>query len=353
MVTPLNWGLGHATRCIPIIDELLAQGQEVLLASDGRAGLLLQKEYPTLPYFELPSYQIRYPGSNMIWNMAWQLPRMMRAIRREAQVIRQLQEEEKIDIIISDNRFGCYSQKAHCVYMTHQLNIRIPLAPLQWMVNQIHRSFIRQFDECWIPDTEKTPGLGGDLSHGQRPPKTTYLGPLSRFERMNASIKYDLLIVLSGPEPQRTHLQELLLEQLTETKMQVLLVSGQPEREEHYFWNEQIEVVSFMTSKDLNKAIASSRLVICRSGYSSILDLAKMQQKAILIPTPGQTEQLYLAEQLRLSGRCYSDLQSRFELGRALEKAATYTGFEAITSDAFQLEKAIKAVIKKHIDTPI
>ncbi|MEO1515963.1 MAG: glycosyltransferase [Bacteroidota bacterium] len=343
LVAVLNWGLGHATRCIPLIQELLSQGHEVLLASDGRAGLLLCKEFPQLPYFELPPYNVYYRTSNMFWNIAWQLPKIARAIYREHRAINRLIRQERIDFLISDNRYGCWSKAVRSIFMTHQINIRIPFGPLQRLVAWCNRRAIALFDELWIPDVAECPGLGGALSHGNLPSKTVYLGPLSRFEPMELSIQYDLIVVLSGPEPQRTYFEEKVLEQALNCSLQILVVQGRTEREERRRLNERLELVSYLTATELNRAICQSRLVISRPGYSTILDLVALGKPAVLVPTPGQTEQEYLAEELERAALFHCVAQSVFDLEKAVARSAAYPGF----GREWQAKKSLRQAIER------
>jgi predicted glycosyltransferase len=215
MVAPLNWGLGHATRCIPIIKCLEKWGASVLLASDGVALHLLQAEFPHLPYVQLPSYQIQYSSHNMVRNIARQLPRIMYAIRAEHQFTVKIAQEQGIQGIISDNRYGCFDKKVSSVLLTHQLNLRVPNAVLQWTANRMLRRAISRFDEVWTPDTEHSPNLSGELSHPAKGiGKIRYIGLLSRatIAEPFADPDYDVAVVLSGPEPQRTYLEQILLE---------------------------------------------------------------------------------------------------------------------------------------------
>lgn len=351
LVAPLNWGLGHATRCIPIIRFLQKQNATVFLASDGRAFHLLKKEFPELPIFQLPAYDITYRTSNMMWNMAWQFPKMMRAISMEKKEVAKIIAKEKIDIIISDNRFGIFSKKTYNVFMTHQINLPIPIPLFRQIGNWLNRKMIQRFDECWIPDFEGESNLSGKLSHGNFSLKNTftrYIGSLSRMEKVEKKIKRKAIIILSGPEPQRTFLEKKILHQAAELPFQFLLVKGQTEYKEHFFFNKNIEVISFLTSEKLNQAIAESKIVISRSGYTTLMDLVALGKKAILIPTPGQTEQEYLARHFFEQNIFFTASQKNFDLKIALEKIDSFSGFEKsfFKKPVFE-ENVIKLLEKK------
>lgn len=327
LVAPLNWGLGHASRCIPIIENLVQLGAAVMLASDGRALALLKKEFPQLPAFELPGYDVRYEGNSMVWNIATQLPKISRAIYNEKKVIKQLITSHKIDMIISDNRYGCRSSRCENIFITHQINIAIPNLSLGLIVNKINHHFINYFDQVWIPDFEGKNSLAGKLSSTKK--SYTYIGSLSRFKRKKVEKIYDLIVVLSGPEPQRSILETKIIAQLKTLAIKAVIVQGKTERQETTMLNDQLKIISFLTSKALNEMILQSNIVIARSGYSTIMDLVALGKKAILVPTPGQTEQEYLAERLLEQGRFYFQTQDQLNIKKALEKVKLYRGFES------------------------
>ncbi|MCH2084694.1 MAG: glycosyl transferase family 28 [Saprospiraceae bacterium] len=303
LVAALDWGIGHASRCVPIITDLQKQGAQVYLAASGRAYHFFQKEFPNLPLFHLAQHNFKYYSNNMVMNMAIQWPKIVYAIWKDQQLIRQIVKEYQINGIISDNRFGCFHQKVHSVFMSHQLHLKLPALPLaNWVFNQqLNHRFIQNFDACWVPDSNGLFSLSGNLSQPPLPIPTSYLGILSRLQPLSTDFQYEYLFLLSGPEPQRTRLEQKLLNALPYLKGKVLLVQGKTEQLEQK-QEQRLEVRSFLTSKDLAKAIASSRRIICRSGYSTLMDLVKMNRTALLIPTPGQTEQEYLAKSLSEKG---------------------------------------------------
>ncbi len=347
LVAPLNWGLGHATRCIPIVRELQQQGAEVLLASDGRALQLLCKEFPDLPIIKLPAYDIKYPFSSMILSIGWQLPKIVRAIYLENRAINQLIEKEKIDVIISDNRFGCFSKKVKTVFLTHQLTIKMPLKLLEIPVRWGNFFWIRKFDECWIPDFIGKNNLSGELS-AKRNSNTSvkFIGILSRMKSGVLKKKYRAIFILSGPEPQRTFLENKILIQLENLAGQFLIIQGKTELAQRIFIKKNIEVVSFMTSKELNRVILASEIVVSRSGYSTLMDLTNLQQKAILIPTPGQTEQEYLAERFYEKAIFYYQKQEDLDLKKALKASANFTGFQKNKQNENLLKRAITELLE-------
>ncbi len=299
LVAPLNWGLGHATRCIPIINALIKLNYTPIIASDGIALALLKKEFPKLTFDELPPYNVTYSKKAHLfkWKLLVDSPKLLHAINEERKATKALVKKYNINGIISDNRLGVSSKKVPSVFITHQLNVLS--GSTTWLSTKIHQNIIKKFDECWIPDNEFTPNLSGRLGHtsGTSLP-IKYLGPLSRFEKTDATIVYDLMVLLSGPEPQRSLLENILLEELEEFKGKVLFVRGVIEAEESITIKKNITIYNFMQSSALEQAINSSTMILSRSGYTTVMDLAKIGKKAFFIPTPGQFEQEYLAKML-------------------------------------------------------
>ncbi|MDC0231116.1 glycosyl transferase family 28 [Aureispira] len=345
LIAPLNWGLGHAVRCIPLINAFICQGAKVILASDGDALNLLRAEYPELESIELPSYKIHYKTANMFLNIAPQVPKLLKAIRLERRFLDTIISKRKIDAIISDNRFGIHHSKVPSVYMTHQLNIPVPNRFVQAWVTGRNNRYISKFDSCWVPDFEGEPNLAGALSHGEQWQNVSYLGLLSRMEYTVEQPVYDVIVVLSGLEPQRSIFEQEVIEQARQLSLKFLIVSGKTDKKEHRQLYPNIEWHSFMTTKELNKAILQSRIVIARSGYTTIMDLVKLKAKQVLlVPTPGQTEQEYLAERFCKNNQFLFQRQKDFNIKTAIEELSKFKGvtqyplnnnyiFEKIISD--------------------
>lgn len=344
LVAPLNWGLGHATRCIPIIKELLSQNVEVLLASDGRSYELLKSEFPELKLFKLTPYDVIYSRQSMIFNIAAQLPKILIAIYKEHKSFSQIIQTEHIDGIISDNRFGCYNSKVFSVYLTHQLNIKIPLKPVEMFTRLVNRKIIDRFDECWIPDFPGKDNISGELSRQGNIKNSKFIGTLSRFNYKEKPKKYDILALLSGPEPQRSIFEKLLLKQLKQLPLKSVLVQGKTEFSGSYM-DENIEVVSHMTGEELNELMAESEIVISRSGYSTIMDLIQMKKRALLIPTPGQTEQEYLAEKLLKRKSFYTQSQKELNIADALIALKDYPGHDISVDKITSLKECVEKFI--------
>lgn len=299
VVAPLCWGLGHASRCIPIINQLLDQGNIVSLASDGAALSLLRQEFPTLDSFDLPEYDINYKYQSMIINMVTQVPKILRAIKKEKSIADHIATAWNADILISDNRLGFRSTKTKNIYISHQLNIPHPNKIISTIANKMHHHFINKYDECWIPDSEGNHSLAGKMTDGDLKIEKLFIGIQSRLLKKKVVQDIDLAIILSGPEPQRTYLEkELIARCIHLTDKKIVLVRGTDDLVDLIINHAHITVYNLLTSHDINDIINRTKLIVCRAGYSSIMDLTMLGKGAILIPTPGQYEQEYLAAEL-------------------------------------------------------
>ncbi len=333
LVAPLNWGLGHATRCIPIIHELEKNGFTPIIASDGAALQILQKEFPHLQALTLPTYNIEYAknGGDFKWKLIKNSPNMIDAIFTEKKIVKKWITEFNLYGIISDNRLGVYSKKIPSVFITHQLTVLS--GKTTWISSKLHQHFIKKFTECWIPDAEGQPNLTGKLGHLKKSKlNLRYLGPLSRLEKETLPMKYDLMVVLSGPEPQRTYLEQKLKNEIRLFDGNVIFIKGVIEPEQKIEIAEHVTYYNFMTSGALEKAFNESEMVLCRSGYTTIMDLAKLKKKAFFIPTPGQFEQEYLAKRLKRNGFAPYAKQEDFNI-TDLKDVKLYQGIPQIKKD--------------------
>ena len=337
LVAPLNWGLGHATRCIPIINALIERGFQPQLASDGMALELLRKEFPELPFHELPSYQISYSKKKkgFKYKLLFNSPKIIKAIKEEQKFIKELLETSDLAGIISDNRLGIYHDKVPSVFISHQ--IKVLSGSTTWLSTKLHQKYINKFDECWVPDYEIEPSLSGILGHAKLKIPIKYLGAVSRMEKKELPKSYDLVALLSGPEPQRQMLEDQLIKQLQSYEGTTLLIRGVVEDQQSRESLGDISVVNFMTAAELEEVLNASDLVLSRSGYTTILDLNKLGKKAFFIPTPGQFEQEYLAERLDKMGLAPYCEQEEFTISQ-LERVKNYKGLKMDNSSGSLFE---------------
>lgn len=330
LVAPLNWGLGHATRCIPIIRALLKENFKVIIASDGEALLYLKKEFPELSFISLPSYDVSYPKTGILfkWKMIFSLFKFRKAIRAERKCIKDYIKRNKINGIISDNRLGIRNNQIPSVYLTHQLYV--PTGFTSGLSSKLHRHFIKKFDECWIPDdSDAENNLSGKLSHPKSRIKIPlrFTGPLTRIKKTEVFEDIEMLAVLSGPEPQRSILEKKLITEFQKGKKDIILVRGKMEKEQISIKKGNLIIFNYMLEKELEDYLNRAKIVISRSGYSSIMDLAVLEKKVFFIPTPGQYEQLYLAKRMKHLKMAPFCSQKDFTLDK-IEEIKEYSGVQ-------------------------
>jgi len=342
LIAPLDWGLGHATRCIPIIKELLHQKCDVWVAAAGDQKKLLHEEFPYIRFVEIPGYGIKY-GKNRastLLELLLSIPKILIRIKRENRWLRTFMARERPDAIISDNRYGLYAKGVSTVFITHQLHIMTPFgAWADSLLQRINYRKIGRFSRCWVPDLKGESSLAGSLSHPAALPDvpTSYIGILSRLEKVTPALICDLLILLSGPEPQRTIFEQLLLAQLPAFSGKIIMVRGLPGRlpEKAAACGEAAQVPEIsrqgqwtiydhLPARELNAIITGAAMTISRAGYSTVMDLMKLGKKAILVPTPGQIEQEYLGKYLSGKGLAFCAQQKGFVLKEVLQRAAEF-----------------------------
>ena len=315
LLAPLNWGLGHATRCIPLIRQFLAEGNEVVLAGDGDSIMLLRKTFPNLRVVDLPSLELRYTHNAQQRGFYLRaIPALIRFTLADHYYLRQLLAREHFDRVISDNRFGLFSREVHCTYITHQLYPILPkrLRIVQPIARALHALIYRRYSEVWVPDyADSTHNLAGDLAHGGAFDQyARYIGPLSRFSQyideegtkvcQANDHTYPVVAILSGLEPQRTYFEQALIADLKDAADRTLIVRGKigiPATVTHIG---NITLVPHMSDEQLMRFMHDAQKIMVRSGYSTIMDLAilGLLDKAYFYPTPGQSEQEYLALRL-------------------------------------------------------
>lgn len=339
LIAPLDWGLGHTTRCIPIIRYLIAQGNEVYVAAEGASARLLLENFPVINILPLDGYRIQYSRKKEMFTVKilLQIPKILAIIKKEHRWLQQQQQIHQFDLIISDNRYGLYHDNVPCVILTHQLQILSGKG--SWtdrMLQRLHYRLLNRFSKCWIVDEEQNGGFSGKLAHPKiLPAHAAYIGLLSQFSGClpdnNNQDNTKILVLLSGPEPMRGQLELLILQQAKIlTTYQFTIVGGNPLGNMIDDLPQHITYYTHLNAQKLLPELQSTSLVICRSGYSTIMDLAILGKKTLLIPTPGQTEQEYLAQYLE-------------------EKKY----FSTCTQDALQLATQIPMALSSEMQAPI
>lgn len=327
LIAPLDWGLGHATRCIPIIQSFLALGSEVVLAASGPQAQILKQQFPQLTLLPLPGYAVRYSkkGTTLALRLLLQAPRILKTIREEYLWLKHTQKIHDFKLIVSDNRFGLWHRAVPSIFITHQLQIQVPNSWLEKKIQRINYKYIQRFQQCWIPDS-KEPSLAGNLSHPQVLPDVPmlYMGPISRMRKLDSTVQYKYCFLLSGPEPQRSILEKLILTQIDQLNANCLLIRGLPGAQQTLPATKNCTIVQHAATEELMQLLASSEYIICRSGYTSLMELMAMRRKMILIPTPGQTEQQYLADYFMQQGWGFASTQDSLDLSATLQAASEY-----------------------------
>ena len=305
LVAPLNWGLGHASRCVPIIHELLDAGHHVILASDGDAKRFLETEFPDLLVKSLPSYKVTYPRNGMFFlgQIILKTPNILTAINAEKKLLSKWVGVYQLDVVISDNRYGMYSPKIKSIIVSHQIRLHLPF--FESLIANHIQNRLKRFTQIWVPDVAGELNLSGKLSHQDVDKiQPSFIGILSRMSNARSKkpnqfpfAKGFVLAVISGPEPQRTLFEKSLMSSFLEWDSDVVIVGGKPDGVTENKPT-QIHYIPFANTSELKWLLENSSAVITRAGYSSIMDLITLKRKAILVPTPGQTEQEYLAKYL-------------------------------------------------------
>lgn len=334
--------MGHTTRCIPLIEYFIEKNYEVYVAVNHTSLQVLKPVFPTIHFFEIKGYNVKYAKSRwaLPFVLLFQIPKILLAIYREHQWLKKILHSYRFHFVVSDNRYGFFSKNTKSIFITHQLNILVPQSKvLAWIVQQVNHYFLKKYDEIWVPDYKENT-QSGKLSASQKALKNVkYIGNLSRFStsQICTEIKYDVCVLLSGPEPQRSILENKILQQMQTLQYNLVLVRGiKNEKQMQFAKSEYMMVYDFVNMDELEKLIQSSRVLICRSGYSTVMDLMKLNKHAILIPTPGQTEQEYLADylsQMKWFNACH---QNHFNLNNEVQ-TFSQTHFKAFPALNFQL----------------
>ncbi len=347
LICPLDWGLGHATRSVPIIKELLKQNFNVIIGADNKPLDLLKIEFPNLKFVPFSGIKISYPANHwMALKMFLSIPKFLFGVHKEHLQLKKIIAEHNINIVISDNRYGLWNKKVHSVFITHQIGIKTPsgLAFLKPILLAVNKFFIHKYDKLWVPDFKEEPNLSGSLAHGYKIKiPTTFIGPLSRFtseEPVNPEFEVDIMAIISGPEPQRSIFEKQILDELKSVNLKCILLKGNPDEntvEEH----QNIKVFSHLPTPAFQSYFKNAKLILSRSGYCTLMDMAIMNKKAIIIPTPGQTEQIYLAKTLHAKKIYFSQSQNEFSIREALNKCSGFKGIQ-LETDYSELIKEIR-----------
>jgi uncharacterized protein (TIGR00661 family) len=347
----LDWGLGHTTRSIPLIQEFEAQGCEVIVACNSIQKKILYSELRNVRYVDLDGYGVTYADGKWAtrFKIAWQFRKILTRIKLERRWVHHFVAENRIDALVSDNRYGFTHPLLPSILITHQLFVQTGFGGL--IDNALQRFLyylIKRFVVCWVPDFASENSLAGILSHPKTfpPIPVKYIGPVSRFSncRNEKNFNYDVVIILSGPEPQRTILEQAILNEIQNWQKKIFLVRGLPDKTLQID-SKNLQVKNHLDASALNEIICQSEYVICRPGYTSMMDVLKLRKKTIVVSTPGQGEQAYLAQYLSSKQLVMSIPQKNFSLTTALDQAEKFQ-FAYINNDMQDYKVAISEFVR-------
>ncbi|MDX1908974.1 MAG: glycosyltransferase [Bacteroidia bacterium] len=321
---------------MPLIHTLRRAGMEVVLAGSGDSLQLLRQTFPELPGHELPAYAVRYArGRAQVTAVVGQLPRLAGVIREEHARVAALVKQERIDIIISDNRYGVWVSGVPSVFIGHQLAPVLPgmYRPLRGGLIRLHQRMLRHFARIWVPDMAGNPLTGILTADFPADARLKWTGPMSRFEGESWYADHsapEILAVISGPEPQRTLLEDKLLDEAHHTGRDMWIIQGKPGPYQDTL-RDGVRMISHLSTSELGGLMLGAGLVISRSGYSSLMDYTALGlSRVALIPTPGQPEQEYLGYRLHAQGVAYCVDQDAFSLEKAISESVFYQGFSPL-----------------------
>ncbi|MBA4168302.1 MAG: glycosyl transferase family 28 [Chitinophagaceae bacterium] len=345
LVCPLDWGLGHTTRMIPVIRHLLDLDCEVVVACNSTQRTLLEKEFAVLRFVHLKGYNIEY-GQNKTGTMVkllLLLPNILIKVKSEEVWFLRFLEQNRVNAVISDNRYGFGKTGITSILVTHQLQIRSGFGSLaDAILRKLLYRRINSFTECWVPDFETQPNLAGKLSHPYKFPRipVRYLGALSRLKACSdpGPELPNILIILSGPEPQRTILENIILNELGSRRFHdIVLIRGLPGGSNILPEIPGVLILNHANAEELNEFMCTSGLIISRSGYTTVMDVIKLKKKMVTVPTPGQSEQEYLARHLSENNIAACLLQKEFSLQSAILKSAAFPyHFPSVNMDQYK-----------------
>ena len=348
LFTVLDWGLGHATRSIPIIHAFLRKGFTVSIAGEGNSLLLLKKEFPELSFYPLEGIQVRYTNSSL--NILLKTPALLKSIKKEHHQFIKLCDDLNPQLIVSDNRYGAWHPTIPSIFIGHQLYLQAPNAFSKFaepILFQLHKQFLNRFTKIWIPDYPGNDNLSGILSHHSSVLKSfncEFIGTLSRLKKEysnNPENAFEIAVLISGPEPQRSYFEEACINEAKRLNKKTIIVRGQPGEEKKSTVG-NITLVSHLDNHELSSVLTHANYIVCRSGYSTLMDLAALNKTALCIPTPGQTEQLYLAKYLSKQHKIVFQYQSAMDWEKGMN-AFQYLEPLSYSSEDL-LEKAIKSI---------
>jgi UDP:flavonoid glycosyltransferase YjiC (YdhE family) len=358
LLSPLSWGLGHAMRDIPIIRTLLAHDHEVTIAACGNALTALRHEFPRCRFIEFEDYPSPYSsGSLFLPKFFLYLPILLRAVSNERQNLAKILARDRYDLIISDNRLGVYSSEVPSIFITHQLHYHMPFAiwPVELFAVRINTYLHRKFDRIIVPDNPQgSLSLAGKLARpgsDDTRSRAFFSGILTSIQKRDITEDLDYLVMISGPEPQRTKLEEILLPSVHELEGKSMVILGSPDRKTEITGTDTCTIRGYVSNEEKVELMNRAKFVICRSGYTTMMELAELRKKhGLFIPTPGQTEQEYLSWYYQKQGWFHSQSQYHLNLSVDLPEALGYCGFPDMPSTEENVSRLYNELLAGYLE---
>lgn len=358
LICPLNWGLGHATRDIPIIEELIRRGHDVTIATSGNALALLEKEFPECSFILFKDYPAPYSSTRFFLpKFIANIPMLMKELAGEIKRFNKLLDQNKYDLVISDNRLGVFTKRVPCYFITHQLRFSLPdyLYPFEAMTLGVNGLFHTRYDGIIVPDIKPDgANLSGKLARSNVKMtlrRVHYAGILTSAKKMNVPEDLDYLFIISGPEPQRTKLEEILLKQVQDLPGEKVVLLGSPQRTFSKSLDPSTRVEAFVSTEEKAELMNRARFLVGRSGYTTMMELAELDKKhGLFTPTPGQTEQEYLSRYYQKMGWFMSKSQYKIKLAQDVEDAWKYRGFPDMPKTKDNVRRLYDEVLKQHLE---
>jgi len=360
LISPLNWGLGHATRDIPIIKKLLDHHHEVTIAACGNALAVLENEFPECRFITFPDYPVPYSASRFFLpKFVAFFPLMLKAISDERKNLGAILAKNQYDLIISDNRLGVFSSTIPSVFITHQLHYHLPMIfwPVELLAVAMNGYLHGKYLKVIVPDNPPGPAsLAGKLSRpgtDETKKRAYFSGILTSTRRLDIAQDLDYLVMISGPEPQRTRLEEILLDQIRELEGTSVILLGSPRNRDKQKQSRNCQVMAYASTQEKEELMNRAKCIICRSGYTSLMEIAELgKQHALFIPTPGQTEQEYLSEYYEKKGWFHSKSQYQLDLPEDIRLAhePRYTGFPAVPHTRENVDRLYEQVLAEFLE---
>jgi len=356
-ISPLNWGLGHSTRDIPIINELLSHGHEVTVGTSGNALALLKRECPDCNFILFKDYPAPYSSSRFFLpKFVASIPILLKALARERKRLDQILSENRFDLIISDNRMGVYSHNIPSYFITHQLRFSLPsyLYPFEMLTIPVNSFFHVKYDGVIVPDIAPSESnLSGKLCRSSLEAtnhRVYYAGILTSAKKIQAEENLDYLIIVSGPEPQRTKLEEIILKQVQRLPGEKVVLLGSPQKEVHKSLDGSTTVHSYVSGEEKALLMSRAKFVIARSGYTTMMEMAELDKRhGLFTPTPGQTEQEYLSRYYARQGWFLSRSQYRLKLPGDVQEAMRFKGFPEMAKTGENVRRLYRDVLRRHL----